>query len=133
MLNNTANRGSLDDLLVFHEMARSLTSTHDLNSIFQIILKYMDRFIDAELWALLVVDPERQELYYASLEGQENPRLADFRVKVGEGLAGWVARHGETLIIPDASTDLRLNGAANGQVFSVRSAVGLPIRGRKGT
>ena len=133
MLKSSAKRASLDDLLVFHEMARSLTSTHDLNSIIQIILKYMDRFSDAELWALLVVDPRKNELYYVSPDGLENPKLADLRVKIGEGLAGWVALHGETLIIPDAATDLRLTGAAKGKIFSVHSAVGLPIRGRKGT
>jgi len=133
MLKSPAHRGSLDDLLVFHEMARSLTSTHDINEIVRIILKYMDRFIDAELWALLVVDPRRRELYYVSPDGMENPKLAELRVKIGEGLAGWVAQHGETLIIPDAATDLRLTGAAKGKVFSVHSAVGLPIRGTKGT
>jgi len=133
MLKSPANRGSLDDLLVFHEMARSLASTYDSNEIVRIVLKYMDRLIDAELWALLVVDPRKRELYYVSPDGMENPKLADLRVKIGEGLAGWVALHGETLIIPDAATDLRLTGAARGKVFSVHSAVGLPIRGTRGT
>ena len=27
------------------------------------------------------------------------------RCKVGEGLTGWVAEHGETLVIGDAETD----------------------------
>jgi diguanylate cyclase (GGDEF)-like protein len=124
--------GPLDDLLVFHELARSLTSTLDLNSILRIILEYMERFIDAELWALLMLDPERNELYYASAEG-EDPRFEGLRVKMGEGLAGWVARHGETLIIPDAATDPRFAITSQGRSFSVSSAIGLPIRGRKGT
>ena len=28
--------------------------------------------------------------------------LRDLRVKVGEGVAGWVVEHGETLIVPEA-------------------------------
>ena len=133
MPNSVATRGPLDDLLVFHELARSLTSTLDLASILRTILEYMERFIEADLWALLMVDPQRQELYYASAEGGEDPRFADMRVKVGEGLAGWVAKNGETLIIPEAAADPRMAGAAQGQRFVVRSAIGLPIRGRKGT
>ena len=133
MAKMVANRGSLDDLLVFHELARSLTSCHDLDSIFKIILEYMDRFIDAELWALLVLDREKQELYYASADDAETSHVSDIRVKVGEGLAGWVALHGETLIIPEAATDLRLSGNAQSQTFRIRSAIGLPIRSRKGT
>lgn len=121
----------MDDLLVFHELARALTSNLDLNSILRTVLEYMDRFIDADLWALLMLDHERQELYYTYADGGENAQLRDLRVKVGEGLAGWVAEHGETLIIPEAETDPRLTSAATG--FSVKSAIGLPIRGRKGT
>jgi diguanylate cyclase (GGDEF)-like protein len=133
MPKTAANRGPLDDLLVFHELARSLTSTHELKSILRTILEYMDRFIDADLWALLMLDVNRQELYYVASDGGENPKLADLRVKVGEGLAGWVAQHGETLIIPEAATDSRVAIAAKGKAFVVSSAVGLPIRGRKGT
>lgn len=133
-----ASRGPLDDLLVFHELARALTSNLDLDSVLRTILEYMDRFIEADLWALLMLDRERQELYYATPDIGEssrvrNARLKDLRIKVGEGLAGWVAQHGETLLIPDASMDTRLAAAAGGRKFSVRSAIGLPIRGRKGT
>src|SRR5271165_1391431 len=103
-----ASRGPLDDLLVFHELARALTSTLDLKSIRRSIHEYMERFIHAELWALLMLDAARQELYYVSPDGGEDPRLADMRVRVGEGLAGWVAQHGETLIIPEAAVDPRL-------------------------
>ena len=133
MPKSIASRGPLDDLKVFHELARALTSTLDLASILRTILEYMDRFIDAELWALLMVDHQRQELYYASADGGEDPRLAGMRVKIGEGLAGWVAKHGETLIIPEAAADPRISIAAQGQRFTIRSAIGLPIRGRKGT
>jgi len=135
MSKSPVSRGPLDDLLVFHELARSLTSTLELNSILRIILQYMDRFIDAQLWALLMVDPTRQELYYVSPDGSESSRLSGLRVKMGEGLAGWVALNGETLIIPEASTDDRLTTSSNGNGngFKVRSAVGLPIRGRRGT
>lgn len=132
MPKSVASRGPLDDLRVFHELARSLTSNLDLTSILRTILQYMEQFIDAELWALLMVDPVRQELYYADVDGGEDPRLTDMRVKIGEGLAGWVAQHGETLIIPEAATDPRLV-AGQAQTFKVRSAVGMPIRGRKGT
>ena len=121
----------MDDLLVFHELARALTSNLDLDSILRTVLDYMERFIDADLWALLMLDHQRQELYYTFADGSDNPDLRDLRVKVGEGLAGWVAAHGETLIIPDAQTDPRLTSTLPG--FSLQSAIGLPIRGRKGT
>ena len=128
-----ANRGPLGDLLVFHELARALTSNLDLASILRTVTEYTERFIDADLWALLMLDPARNDLYYTSINGEVSGKLADIRVKVGEGLAGWVAEHGETLIIPEAAKDTRLAAAAQGSEFVVSSAIGLPIRGRKGT
>ena len=133
MTKGNPSRGPLEDLLVFHELARSLTSSLDLKAILRTILEFMERSIDAELFALLIVDHERQDLYYVTADEEEYAPLRDLRVKMGEGLAGWVAQHGETLIIPEAASDQRLAAASKSQTFSVRSAIGLPIRGPKGT
>jgi GAF domain-containing protein len=71
MTNETENRIPLDDLLVFHRLARSLTESFDLDTILRTILEHMERFIDAELWTLLMLDPATQELYYALAAGGE--------------------------------------------------------------
>jgi diguanylate cyclase (GGDEF)-like protein len=123
----------LDDLLVFHRLARSLTSSFDLDTILRTILEHMERIIDAELWMLLMLDEPTQELYYAIAAGGEESSLRDLRVKVGEGVAGWVAQHGETLIVPEAVDDPRLREKHGTPLRSVRSVIALPLRGRKGT
>ncbi|HUX43917.1 MAG TPA: sensor domain-containing diguanylate cyclase [Terracidiphilus sp.] len=123
----------IDDLLVFHQLARSLTSSFDLDAILRTILVHMERFIEADLWTLLMLDEERQELYYAIAAGGEEAALRDLRVKVGEGVAGWVVEHGETLIVPEAENDPRLKGTAAQPASKVRSVIALPLRGRKGT
>jgi diguanylate cyclase (GGDEF)-like protein len=126
------NRIPIDDLLVFHKLARSLTSSFDLDNILRTILEHMERFIEAEMWTLLMLDEERHELYYAIAAGCEEGALRDLRVKVGEGVAGWVVEHGETLIVPEAENDPRLHKASAAQVQKVRSVIAMPLRGRKG-
>jgi diguanylate cyclase (GGDEF)-like protein len=133
MTNETENRIPLDDLLVFHRLARSLTESFDLDAILRTILEHMERFIDAELWALLMLDQQTQELYYALAAGGEEAALRDLRVKVGEGVAGWVAEHGETLIVPESLDDPRLQTPHAARLRKVRSVIALPLRGRKGT
>ena len=133
MTPNTENRIPLDDLLVFHRLARSLTASFDLDTILRTILEHMERLIEAELWTLLMVDEEAQELYYALAAGGEEAALRDLRVKMGEGVAGWVAMHGETLIVPEAVNDPRLGSEVGGKLGKVRSVIALPLRGRKGT
>ena len=78
MKNETENRIPLDDLLVFHQLARSLTSSFDLDTILRTILEHMERFIEAELWALLMLDPVRQDLYYAIAAGGGTPRAIHY-------------------------------------------------------
>jgi len=127
------NRIPLDDLLVFHQLARSLNSSFDLDSILRTILDQMERLIQADLWTLLMLDESSQELYYVLAAGGEEAALRDLRVKVGEGVAGWVAEHGETLIVPEIENDARFKNPQSFRSGKVRSAVAIPLKGRKGT
>ena len=133
MPQETESRIPLDDLLVFHRLARSLTSSFDLDTILRTILDHMERIIDAELWTLLMLDEKKQELYYAIAGGGEETALRELRVKVGEGVAGWVAQHGEALIVPETVNDPRLSELNPPRLRRVRSVIALPLLGRTGT
>ena len=70
------NRIPLEDILAFHQLTRSLTSSFDLDTILRTILEHMERIIEAELWTLLMLDETSQELYYAIAAGGEQRRFA---------------------------------------------------------
>jgi len=133
MPNETEGRIPLADLLVFHQLARSLTSSFDLDTILRTILEQMERMVEAEFWALLMLDGSTHDLYYAIAAGEEQETLYGLRVKPGEGVAGWVLEHGETLIVPEVAGDPRAAQSATPGISSVRSVIALPLRGRTGT
>jgi diguanylate cyclase (GGDEF)-like protein len=133
MTDEKEKRIPLTDLLVFHQLTRSLTSSFDLDAILRTILEHMERIIEAEMWTLLMLDTASQELYYAIAAGGEQEALVDLRVKVGEGVAGWVVQHGETLIVPEAEDDPRVRSELSTKPRKVRSVIAMPVRGRKGT
>jgi diguanylate cyclase (GGDEF)-like protein len=133
MKHETEGRIPLKDLLVFHDLTRSLTSSFDLDTVLRTILEHMEGIIDAELWTLLMLDEEKQELYYALAAGGEQAALRDLRVKVGEGIAGWVVENGETLIVPESAEDPRLKKEDGVTQQRVRSVIAMPLLGRKGT
>jgi diguanylate cyclase (GGDEF)-like protein len=133
MTQDTEKRIPLADLLVFHRLTRSLTSSFDLDTILRTILDQMERIIEAELWTLLMLDESTQELYCAIAAGGEQAALRDLRVRKGEGVAGWVLQHGETLIVPDTANDPRLSAGHAVKQQGARSVIGMPLRGRKGT
>lgn len=122
------------DLLVFHEIARALTSAPDLESTLTKILSQVQRFSKPETWALLLTDQKQRDLYYAIAEGRFGSRLCNLRVPYGEGMAGWVAQHGEPLVVSEDSSE----GSPNPELyanldFEMRSAVCIPLRSRSRT
>jgi diguanylate cyclase (GGDEF)-like protein len=95
------------ELNIFHDVAKALTSSLDVDSILQTIMEKMAEYFRPDTWSLLMVDEEHNELYFAIAVGDAAEALKDVRLKVGEGIAGWVAKNGEQLIVPDVYTDPR--------------------------
>jgi diguanylate cyclase (GGDEF)-like protein len=120
------------DLVVFHNLARALTSSLDLDSVLHAIMEQMRHFFEPETWSLLILDDATQELYYAVAVGQSEADLRNLRVPIGEGMAGWVAQHGESLIVPDILQDGRFQQSHSGR-FELRSAICMPLLSRQRT
>ncbi|HTV06440.1 MAG TPA: sensor domain-containing diguanylate cyclase [Acidobacteriaceae bacterium] len=130
----------LRDLLVFHNVARALTSSLDRDAILRAIMQQMEQFFKPETWSLLLMDEARNDLYYAVAVGYASADLRDQRVPMGHGLAGWVAQHGESLIVPEVSEDPRydarfapLTQGAYVSSFHIHSAICMPLRSRNRT
>lgn len=132
---------SLGDLLVFHNVARALTSSLDRDGILRAIMQQMEQFFKPETWSLLLIDENRRDLYYAVAVGHKESELRDVRVPIGHGLAGWVAEHGESLIVPEVSRDPRFDArfAPRNETDNtasdvrIRSAICMPLRSRQRT
>ena len=91
----------MENLRVFHDVARALTSTLELEPLLHTIMTKMAEFFGPEHWSLLMVDEETNELYYALSAGMNSDKLETLRVKMGEGVAGCVAATGNPLVVPD--------------------------------
>jgi diguanylate cyclase (GGDEF)-like protein len=115
------------DLMVFHDVARALTSSLDLDSILRAIMLQMEQFFEPESWSLLIVDDQQKNLYYA-VEAGKSSADRNLRVGMGEAIAGWVAQHGEPVIVSEPGTDPRF-----GQLSPVRSVICIPLRSREQT
>jgi diguanylate cyclase (GGDEF)-like protein len=97
----------VQELSVFHDVAKALTSSLNLDSVLQTIMQKMAEYFRPDTWSLLMVDETTDELYFAIAVGPAADSLKTLRLKMGEGIAGWVAKHGESLIVPDVYTEPR--------------------------
>jgi diguanylate cyclase (GGDEF)-like protein len=119
----------MDTLRVFHEVARALTSTLELDSLLRSIMTKMEEFFGPEHWSLLMYDEETSELYYALSAGLDETLLRGLRLGPGEGIAGYVAATGIPLVVPDISADQDWSRyAAAHPELNLRSIACLPIR-----
>jgi diguanylate cyclase (GGDEF)-like protein len=119
------------ELNIFHDVAKTLTSSLELDSILQTIMEKMAEFFRPDTWSLLMVDEDRDELYFAIAVGSASEALKNVRLKMGEGIAGHVAKHGERVIVPNVATDprfaKRVDQATN---WETQSVICVPLRSR---
>src|ERR1700747_919062 len=119
------------ELNIFHDVAKALTSSLDLDSILQTIMEKMAEYFRPDTWSLLMVDEEKDELYFAIAVGSAAEALKNVRLKVGEGIAGHVAKQGEKLIVPDVMTDPRFAKRIDEMTqMETRSIICFPLRSR---
>jgi len=131
MTKATGTERKVQEVNIFHDVAKALTSSLDLDSILQTIMDKMAEYFRPENWSLLMVDGEKNELYFAIAVGTAAETLKNVRLKVGEGIAGWVAKHGERLIVPDVYTDPRFAKRIDEMTkWETRSIICVPLRSK---
>ena len=119
------------ELRIFHDVAKALTSSLDLDSILQTIMEKMAEYFRPDTWSLLMVDEEHDELYFAIAVGEAAEALKNVRLKLGEGIAGWAAKNGEQLIVPDVESDPRFARRIDESTkWETRSVICMPLRSK---
>ena len=119
----------MDHLRVFHDVARALTSSLELEEILGAIMNKMAQFFGPERWSMLMVDEATNELYYAIAVGENAESLKGLRIPLGEGVAGWVASTGNPLIVPDVSLDAHWSAYATKHPdLRISSIACVPVR-----
>lgn len=93
----------------FDGVSKTLTSSLELDDILTTIMKKAKKLVDAETWSILLLDEETGELFFEKTTGKKesSKKTKQFRLKIGEGIAGWVAREGIPVVVPDVSIDRR--------------------------
>lgn len=111
------------------EIGKALTSSLDIHSILETIMKQVDRLIKPKAWSLLLVDSESGDLIFEIAVSSVSEQLKGIRLERGKGIAGWVALHGQPLLIPDVSKDERFAEGFDKQLlFTTRSIVCVPMK-----
>jgi signal transduction histidine kinase/ActR/RegA family two-component response regulator len=95
------------ELTTLNQISHTVTSSLDLQTTLNIVTAQATRLLDVDATSVVLVDRERGDLWFAAAFGQAAEFVRGKRLALGQGIVGWVAEHGEPLLITDAKTDQR--------------------------
>ncbi len=121
----------VQELQALNEIVQAISSSLEPKKILRAIMEKAADLIKAEGWSVLLLDHEKRELVFEAAAGEAGKKLLGMRLKIGQGVAGWVARYGKSLIVPDVTKDPRFySGVDKKTKFTTKSILCVPMRSR---
>lgn len=120
-----------DKLEVLTKLSGLLNSSLDFEYVKRRAITAATELLDCETSSLLLKDG-KGKLFFEVALGEKGEIVKRFQLTVGEGIAGWVAMSGESLIVPNAQEDPRffkeVDQAAD---FVTHNIICVPLRIKK--
>ncbi len=105
------------------EVADAVNTTLDLNTLLQRVAEMLRRFIDYEIFAILLLNDRTQELRVRFQVGHP-PEVAErIRIKVGQGVTGQAVQRREAVLVNDVAAEENFINSAPG----ARSELAVPL------
>jgi len=116
------------DLKTLVELSALINSSLDIQTVLDNAMTCAQVSMNAEASAIFELDRPRGELFFRIALGDAAEKTKEVRLRLGEGIAGWVAKTGQPLIVPDAAKDSRFLPSADGRTgFETRSIICVPM------
>ncbi len=117
------------ELNFYQEVSKALTSSLELSDILSKIMEKVKEMTKAEAWSVILVDQESGELVFEKTDVKKTKEIQKIRLRMGEGIAGWVAQEGIPVVVPDVSKDERFVGKIDKAIhFKTKSLMCVPIK-----
>lgn len=128
--NSLAAKNKLDKLNLLIEASKIVNSVIELDKVLILILDVATQSINADRGTLYLIDAATNELWSKVTQGSN---MIEIRLPIGKGLAGYVAKTGETINIADAYKDPRFNPEIDKKSgYKTRNVLCMPMRNKDG-
>lgn len=117
-------------LRALQDIGQALSSTLELEELVALLLDRVTRIMDSESATLYVLDDDGDTLWSRV---EHAGTRHEIRLRVGQGLAGWVAKAGRALNVKDAYQDVRFDGEWDRRTgFRTTSTLCVPVKNHQG-
>lgn len=113
-------------LSILLKVGMRMAAERDHDRLLAMIIEETTAVLDAERSSLFLLDPKKNEMRVASVQGAD---AVDIRFPLGVGIAGIVGRMGELINVADAYLDPRFNPEYDKKTgFRTRSVLCAPLK-----
>lgn len=124
------SKSKMDKLTMLIEASKIVNSAIEVDRVLTLILDVATQSIGADRGTLYLLDEQKGELWSKVAQGSN---MVEIRLQVGKGLAGYVAKTGETINIVDAYKDPRFNPEIDRRSgYKTHNVLCMPMRNNKG-
>lgn len=119
----------VEKLSLLLELGRILNSTLDHQEVRRRAMEAATHLMKAEVGSLLLIDEEQHHLYFEVALGEKEETVKTVTLNMGEGIAGWVAKNGEPLIVNAPDKDPRFFKGVDGKTgYKTRNMICVPVK-----
>ena len=123
---NTRSAISPEHLARLLQISQRLSSTLRLDELLSLVMDVATELTHTETASILLVDRSTGQLHFAASTRGEVPQ--NIVVPLDSSIAGWVVRHGRSLILDDVQTDERFYANVDEDLeFVTRSMLAVPL------
>ncbi|MCL5037742.1 MAG: ATP-binding protein [Chloroflexi bacterium] len=113
-----------------YEFAAALTTSSDLENVLDQTIEAVGTFLDAEQVSIMLLDGKRKELLLRSQWSRDREKFALPRLRLGEGIAGWAAKHGKPRMMKGKDDPLYVPTLPGLKEMKSLLAVPMKVQGR---
>jgi signal transduction histidine kinase len=119
-----------DQLHAVRAIGEALATSVGLDALFAKTVPNVSKLMRAERSTLFLYDDAAKQIWSKVAEGEGGREI---RLKLGQGIAGWVAEHNASVNIADAYADARFNPEIDAQTgYRTRSVAAVPLADKQG-
>jgi len=92
----------IGDLTSLIEVSAIISSTLDLEELMNLVMEKAQTVMNAEASSVMLLNEKSGMLECKIALGSVQEKVKNtIQLELGQGIAGWVAQHGEAVIVPD--------------------------------
>ena len=122
--NLKSEKNKLETML---QIGHAMSSILNLEELSEFIVKKITDVLKVKICSLMLIDREDKTLSIKAAIGLGDAVIRTTKIKLGQAISGWVAQHGEPVLVSDIENDV-VFGRTNLPQYETKSLLCIPLR-----